>query len=86
VRFQRQWRRDTYVSQAAGLDVLLARARPRVCFFGHHHARIDAPSEVSGVRCIAWLSSNSSLRDATPREAPRIKQREGKKHGDAFDR
>jgi hypothetical protein len=29
---------------------LLARARPRVCFFGHHHTRIDA--EVSGVRCI----------------------------------
>jgi predicted phosphodiesterase len=39
-----------YVSQAAGLDVVLARARPRVCFFGHHHARVDA--EVSGVSCI----------------------------------
>ena len=26
------------------------RLRPRVCFFGHHHTRVDA--EVSGVRCI----------------------------------
>jgi hypothetical protein len=30
--------------------VLLARARPRVCFFGHYHTRVDA--EISGVRCI----------------------------------
>jgi hypothetical protein len=50
VCFQRHRRGAGYVSQAAGLDVVLARARPRVCFFGHHHARVDA--EVSGVRCI----------------------------------
>ncbi len=50
VRFQRPRHDGGYVSQAAGLDGLLARARPRVCFFGHHHARIDA--DVSGVRCI----------------------------------
>jgi hypothetical protein len=24
--------------------------RPRVCFFGHHHTRVDA--EISGIRCI----------------------------------
>lgn len=39
-----------YVSHAAGLDWALARSRPRVCFFGHHHARVDAV--VSGVQCI----------------------------------
>lgn len=50
VRFERHRRGAGYVSAAAGLDDLLARVRPRVCFFGHHHARIDA--EVSGVRCI----------------------------------
>jgi hypothetical protein len=37
-------------AEAAGLNVLLAQVRPRVCFFGYHHTRIDA--EVSGVRCI----------------------------------
>jgi predicted phosphohydrolase len=50
VRFERHRRGDGYVSEAAGLDALLARVRPRVCFFGHHHTRVDA--EVSGVRCI----------------------------------
>lgn len=50
VCFHRHRRGAGYVSQAAGLDVVLARARPRVCFFGHHHARVDA--EVSGVSCI----------------------------------
>jgi predicted phosphohydrolase len=50
VRFHRPRRDGSYVSQAAGLDVVLARVRPRVCFFGHHHTRVDA--EVSGVRCI----------------------------------
>ena len=50
VCFQRHRRGAGYVSQAAGLDVVLARSRPRVCFFGHHHARVDA--EVSGVKCI----------------------------------
>jgi len=50
VRFHRPRRGGGYVSQAAGLDVVLARVRPRVCFFGHHHTRVDA--EVSGVNCI----------------------------------
>ena len=50
VRFEKHRRRAGYISGAAGLDALLARVRPRVCFFGHHHARVDA--EVSGVRCI----------------------------------
>jgi Icc-related predicted phosphoesterase len=50
VRFERRRRGTGYVSEAAGLDVLLAQIQPRVCFFGHHHARLDA--EVAGVRCI----------------------------------
>jgi predicted phosphodiesterase len=50
VCFERHRRGAGYVSEAAGLDVLLPRVRPRVCFFGHHHTRVDA--EVSGVRCI----------------------------------
>ncbi len=43
-------RGEAYVSKTQGLDLLLARLRPRVCFFGHHHARVDA--DVAGVRCI----------------------------------
>jgi hypothetical protein len=39
-----------YVSQAAGLGEAIARTRPKVCFFGHHHQRVD--TDVSGVRCI----------------------------------
>lgn len=50
VRFERHRRGYGYVSEAAGLDALLTCVRPRVCFFGHHHTRVDA--EVSGVRCI----------------------------------
>jgi hypothetical protein len=50
VRFERHRQGEGYISEAAGLDALLARLRPRVCFFGHHHTRVDA--EVSGVRCI----------------------------------
>jgi Icc-related predicted phosphoesterase len=38
------------VSEAAGLDRLVAGTQPRICFFGHHHARIDG--EVAGIRCI----------------------------------
>ena len=30
--------------------MVVACTRPRLCFFGHHHARID--TEVAGVRCI----------------------------------
>ena len=50
VRFERHRRGVGYVSEAVGLDGLLARVQPRVCFFGHHHTRVDA--EVAGVRCI----------------------------------
>jgi predicted phosphodiesterase len=50
VRFERHRQGAGYISEAAGLDDLLARLRPRVCFFGHHHIRTDA--EVAGVRCI----------------------------------
>ncbi len=50
VRFNRRRRGGGYVSEAQGLDVLLTQLRPRVCFFGHHHTRVDA--EVSGVRCL----------------------------------
>jgi hypothetical protein len=39
-----------YVSLAEGLDEALARIRPKLCFFGHHHARID--TTVAGVRCL----------------------------------
>lgn len=44
VCFQRHRQGAGYVSQAAGLDVVLARARPRVCFFGHHTMRPAAAS------------------------------------------
>jgi len=50
VRFQRHRRSAGHVSEAAGLDVLLARVRPRVCIFGHYHTRVDA--KISGVHCI----------------------------------
>jgi Icc-related predicted phosphoesterase len=50
VRFERHRQGAGYVSEARGLDELVRRARPRVCFFGHHHTRIDA--EIANVRCI----------------------------------
>jgi len=39
-----------YTSQAEGLNEALAAIRPKLCFFGHHHVRIDA--EVEGVACV----------------------------------
>lgn len=42
--------RRRYKSEAEGLAEAVARARPRVCFFGHHHTRLDA--EVAGVPCV----------------------------------
>lgn len=48
--FERHRHGRSFVSPAEGLDAVLARTRPRVCFFGHHHTRVDG--EVSGVRCI----------------------------------
>ena len=50
VKFAKHRQGDGWVSNAAGLDELLARAKPRVCFFGHHHTRID--SNVGGVQCV----------------------------------
>ncbi|MEX2126020.1 MAG: hypothetical protein WD795_19170 [Woeseia sp.] len=42
--------RRRYRSEAEGLAQAVARAHLRVCFFGHHHTRLDA--EIAGVRCI----------------------------------
>jgi len=50
VQFATHRRGRNYVSEAVGLDTLIERTRPRVCFFGHHHTRLDA--EVAGVRCL----------------------------------
>jgi Icc-related predicted phosphoesterase len=50
VRFERHRQGAGWVSTAAGLDQLVAGVRPKVCFFGHHHTRVDG--EVAGVRCI----------------------------------
>lgn len=38
------------MSEAAGLAEAVRGTRPRVCFFGHHHHRVDA--EIDGIRCI----------------------------------
>jgi predicted phosphohydrolase len=50
VVFERHRRGLNWPSEAAGLDDLVRGVRPRVCFFGHHHVRLD--SEIGGVRCI----------------------------------
>lgn len=50
VRFPKHRRGEGFESVAAGLDDLLARTKPRVCFFGHHHTRLDA--QVAGVPCV----------------------------------
>jgi predicted phosphodiesterase len=50
VRFGRHRRGEGFISEAAGLDELLAKTKPRVCFFGHHHSRVDAT--VGGVSCV----------------------------------
>lgn len=50
IRFPHRRRDAGYASEAAGLDLVLRRVKPLVCFFGHHHARVDA--QVAGVRCI----------------------------------
>lgn len=42
--------RRGYVSTAEGLAEAVSFMRPRVCFFGHHHARVR--DEVDGVPCI----------------------------------
>jgi hypothetical protein len=50
VRFHVHPKAACFVSEVAGLDSLLAATRPRICFFGHHHARFEA--EVADVPCI----------------------------------
>ncbi len=52
VEFVHKWPNGErrYNSQAAGLAEAVASLRPRVCFFGHHHHRVDW--EVSGVPCL----------------------------------
>ena len=50
IRFEKHRRGSDWVSEAAGLDRLIFRLRPLVCFFGHHHTRVDG--EIAGVRCI----------------------------------
>lgn len=50
VNFPRHNRGRGFVSRAEGLDAMIAGLSPRVCFFGHHHTRLDA--EISGVPCI----------------------------------
>lgn len=50
IRFATHRRGSGWVSEAAGLDLLISRLRPLVCFFGHHHIRLDG--EVAGIRCI----------------------------------
>lgn len=42
--------RGRYVSPTLGLNDVLAALSPIVCFFGHHHTRVDAM--IKGVRCI----------------------------------
>lgn len=36
-----KYRRSDWVSEAAGLDRLGYRLRPLVCFFRHHHTRVE---------------------------------------------
>lgn len=50
VRFETHGRGHGWTSEAAGLDELVRRLRPLVCFFGHHHTRVD--SEIAGIRCV----------------------------------
>lgn len=50
VVFPRHRRGLNWPSEAAGLDDLLRGVRPRVCFFGHHHTRID--SQIEGIPCV----------------------------------
>ena len=39
-----------YTSDAAGLRTAVLKVKPQICFFGHHHVRLDA--DVDGVQCI----------------------------------
>ena len=50
VVFERHRRGPNWSSEAAGLDDLIRAVMPRVCFFGHHHTRLDA--QFDDVSCI----------------------------------
>jgi hypothetical protein len=50
VQKRRDGRTRRYVSNAVGLADVIVRTHPRVCFFGHHHMRVDA--DIAGVRCV----------------------------------
>lgn len=50
VQFETHRRGAGWISEAGGLDDLVRGVRPRVCFFGHHHTRLD--SEVAGAPCV----------------------------------
>ena len=50
VTFERHRKGAGYVSEVLGLDTVLERARPQVCFFGHHHTRME--SSVASVPCL----------------------------------
>ncbi len=50
ISFPRHNRGRGFVSRSEGLAALIERLSPTVCFFGHHHTRVDA--EITGVRCI----------------------------------
>lgn len=38
------------LSRGTGVGDVVAKVRPAICFFGHHHRRVDA--EIGGVRCV----------------------------------
>lgn len=48
--FPRHRRGRNWASEAAGLDDLVRATNPRVCFFGHHHTRVDGV--IAGVPCV----------------------------------
>lgn len=50
VVFPRHRQGANWASMAAGLDDLVRALRPKVCFFGHHHTRVDG--QVDGVPCL----------------------------------
>ena len=47
---KRQSGERRYTSTAVGLAEAVTRVRPRVCFFGHHHNRVDW--DVGGIKCV----------------------------------
>ena len=50
VVFEHHRRGARWASDAAGLDDLVLELQPKVCFFGHHHIRVDAL--LDGVPCL----------------------------------